>query len=343
MSAAAPLPEGAAQAALRSERFRIEREADWRRLETILAEMEKGRLRRISDADLMALPALYRTAASSLAVAREISLEEAMLDYLEGLVQRAWFQVYGPRSGAVAWFRNFLRTGWPGAVRAMWLDLCIALAMMVVGAVSGWLLVARNSDWYHALVPQQFAETRVPGASRDVLAQSLGTADGAGGLTAFAGILFTNNARVAILAFALGFVFGLPSAMLLIHNMAVLGAMLWLFSEAGLGFEFAAWLSVHGTTELLAILLAGAAGIHIGRSMAFPGSRSVLESARESGRRAAVVMVGVVLMMMAAALLEAFARQLLGTGGRLALGTIMLAAWIGYFGWAGRARGATPR
>src|SRR5690606_18848126 len=127
----------------------------------------------------------------------------------------------------------------------------------------GWLLVARDSDWYYALVPAQFGDSRRPGASRDALAESLaGPADGEG-LTLFATYLFSNNAGVAIMASALGFAFGVPTLLLLVYNMAVLGAMLWLFVGAGLGWEFAAWLSVHGTTELLAILLAGAAGLHV--------------------------------------------------------------------------------
>ncbi|MCB2089355.1 MAG: stage II sporulation protein M [Sphingomonadaceae bacterium] len=325
-------PSAIEAAALRSDRFRQEREWDWLRLEDIVARMEKGRLRNLSDEDVLALPALYRTAASSLAVARETSLDAATLRYLESLVQRAWFQVYGPRIGFFAWMRRFLGGGLSKAMREIWLELCIALAVMVAGTVVGWLLVARDTEWYYALVPTQFADTRVPGASREQLLEALSHDGGSEGLSAFAAFLFSNNAGVAIMAFALGFAFGIPSLMLLIHNMAVLGAMLWLFNSQGLTLEFAAWLSVHGTTELFAILIAGAAGLHIGRSMAFPGKRSIMTAAAESGRRAAQVMAGVVLMLIVAAFLEAFPRQLVqDTYAQLAIGGIMLAFWLGYF------------
>ena len=88
-------------AALRSDRFRQEREGDWRRLEAVVTRMEAGRLRKISDADVLELPVLYRTVASSLSVARETSLDAATLAYLEALVQRAWFLVTAraPRCG----------------------------------------------------------------------------------------------------------------------------------------------------------------------------------------------------------------------------------------------------
>lgn len=319
-------------AALRSDRFRIEREDDWRRLEDIVKRMERGGLNRVTDADLIALPTLYRTASSSLAVARETSLDASTLAYLEALVQRAWFQVYGPRQGFGRWLRDFIFGGWSRAVREIWLDICIALFVMVAGAVVGWLLVAQDEAWFYRLLPGQMADNRVPGASREELLATLATEESAAGLSAFAAQLFSNNSAVCILAFALGFAFGIPSLMLLVHNMAMLGALLWLFDGQGLVVDLAAWLSVHGTTELFGILLSGAAGLHIGRAMAFPGTRPVLDSAAEAGRRAAVVMVGVVIMMIIAALLEAFPRQLVdGTGGRFLIGGAMLAFWLAYF------------
>jgi uncharacterized membrane protein SpoIIM required for sporulation len=319
-------------AALRSDRFRQEREGDWQRLEAIVSRMEAGRIRKLSDADVLDLPVLYRTVASSLSIARETSLDAATLAYLEGLVQRAWFLVYGPRVSLGGWLRRFLGGGWSAAVRAIWLDLLIALATMVAGTLVGWLLVAHDPDWYYSLVPGQFADARVPGASREVLHDTLFGNSGQDAKSAFAAYLFSNNAQVSILAFALGFAFGIPSLMLLVQNTGTLGAMLWLYHGQGLLFDFGGWLAVHGTTELFAILLAGGAGLHIGRSMAFPGALPVMEAAAAAGRRAAQVMTGVVLMLVVAAMLEGFARQLIDdTMGRYIVGGFMLVFWCTYF------------
>lgn len=319
-------------AALRSDRFRLEREADWRRLDAIVTQIEKGRLRKLSDEDVLALPVLYRTVASSLSIARETSLDAATLGYLEALVQRAWFVVYGPRASLGSWLRRFLGGGWSASVRAIGFDILLALAVMVAGTVVGWLLVSGEPEWYHLLVPGQFADARQPGASAKVLRETLFADKTQEPLAAFAAYLFGNNAQVSILSFALGFAFGLPSLMLLAHNTAVLGAMLWLYDGAGLTLDFVAWISIHGTTELFAILLSGAAGLHVGRAMAFPGDRSVLEAAAEAGRRASQVMAGVVLMLVVAALLEGLGRQLINdTPGRLGVGLFMLFFWLAYF------------
>jgi uncharacterized membrane protein SpoIIM required for sporulation len=319
-------------AALRSDRFRIEREGDWMRLEAIVKRMESGRLRKIPDEDLLALPVLYRTVASSLSVARETSLDSATLAYLDGLVQRAWFLVYGPRTGFAAWLRRFLGGGLSAAVRSIWFDILVAFAVMAAGVAVGWMLVASDPAWYYSLVPGQFTDERVPGASHEVLRKTLFGHKDEEALSVFAAYLFSNNAQVSILAFALGFAFGIPSLLLLVQNLATLGAMGWLYHGQGLLWEFGGWISVHGTTELFAILLAGASGLHVGRAIAFPGTRGVMQSAAEAGRRAATVMAGVVLMLVVAAMLEGFARQLIDdTQGRYTVGLSMLALWCAYF------------
>lgn len=326
-------------AALKSDRFRLEREADWIRLEEIVTKMEKGKARRLSDEDVLALPTLYRTLLSSLSIARESSLDAGLIDYLEGLALRSYFLVYGTQTSFGRWLKDFFGGGWSQAIRDIKIDIWIALFVMIAGTLIGYILVAGDSDWYYALVPGNFADTRVPGATEAALRETLFSTNEQDGLGVFAAYLFSNNAQVAILAFALGFAFAVPSILLLIHNMALLGAMLWVFAQRGLTFEFLGWLSIHGTTELFAILLAGAAGIHVGRSIAFPGAKSHLTAASDAGKRAALVMAGVVIMLICAGLLEGFARQLINdTGLRYLVGGAMLTFWLVYFFVFGRNR-----
>lgn len=326
-------------ASLRSDKFRLERQVDWQRLDAIVTALEKGRPKSISDDDLLDMPVLYRKAASSLAVARETTLDAGTLAYLESLVRRAWFQVYGPQTTLWTWLRGFFGGSWSAAVRSIWLDICIALFVMVAGGAVGWLLVDRDQDWFFSLVSADMAGGRVPGADPEVLRETMAPTESAEGLTIFAAYLFSNNTGVTILAFALGFAFGIPTMILLVYNTALLGAMLWVFFDAGMGWDFVGWLSVHGTTELLAILLGGAAGMHVGRAMAFPGKRSILNAISDAGIRGARVLLGCAIMLIVAGLLEGYARQLVGdTATRFAIGGIMLAFWAAYFlgvGWRG--------
>jgi uncharacterized membrane protein SpoIIM required for sporulation len=312
--------------------FRERRSPEWERLEAILELAEGKSVRALSDEDLLALPILYRGALSSLSVARETSLDLELVTYLEGLCARAYFFVYGVRSRPGSKLLAFFAKGWPEAVRAVWRESILALLLMVIGAVAGYVLVATEPAWYDSLIPGSMAQGRDFNASPAELRAILYDSEGSSSLTLFASFLFTNNAGVSLLAFALGFAFGVPTAMLLVYNLTSLGALLALYDARGLAFELGGWLSIHGTTELLAILLAGAAGFHIGWAVVFPGEESRLAAASRAGRTSAYVMVGVIVMLAVAAILEGFGRQLVNDDlTRYAVGGVMLLLWLLYF------------
>jgi uncharacterized membrane protein SpoIIM required for sporulation len=312
-------------------RFRADREADWAALEALLDRAEKKSLKALSDDDLIALPVLYRATLSALSVARATSLDADLIAYLESLSARAYFFVYGVRESAGRRLLRFFRSDWPAAVRALLPETLLSLVLLLAGTVIGIVLVTRDPAWYASFVPSELAAGRTPEATRAALRATL--YDGGNGpLAILASFLFTNNARVAIGAFALGFAAGLPTAMLMLSTGAMLGAFLALFAGQGLLPELLGWLMIHGTTELFAVILAGAAGFRIGRAVLFPGLKSRAAAVETAGRSAATVMIGVGVMLFAAAVLEGFARQLVTDNAlRFGIATTMLALWLGYF------------
>ena len=314
-----------------SQRFRAEREADWTALEALLVKAERKSVRGLSDDELVALPTLYRATLSSLSVARAVSLDADLIAYLEGLSARAYFFVYGVRSSFWGRLRTFFARDWPAAVRALLPETSVSAALLIAGAVIGYLLVTGEPGWYRAFVPDEMAGGRGIGSSTASLRATLyGGKDQP--LAAFAAFLFTHNAQVALGAFALGFAFGVPTALLLLYTGCMMGAFVALFGAQELAFELGGWLFIHGTTEIFAIILAGAAGFRIGRAIAFPGLLTRAAAAQAAGRVAATAMIGTVLMLVVAGLLEGFGRQLVTDDiARYAIGGVMLTLWLGYF------------
>ena len=123
---------------LKSRRFRAEREGDWRRLESLLARVEGRSAAGLSDEELLAIPVLYRATLSSLSVARATSLDHSLIDYLEGLSTRAYFFVYGARAGIATRLGRFFRETWPMAVRGLWRETLVSLAITVAAAGQSW-------------------------------------------------------------------------------------------------------------------------------------------------------------------------------------------------------------
>jgi uncharacterized membrane protein SpoIIM required for sporulation len=322
-----------AELQLKSHRFRAEREQDWRRLERLLERAERAGVRKLRPEELLELPVLYRQALSSLSVARAISLDQGLVDYLEALCARAYFFVYGARTNVWARLAGFFRRDWPAAVRGLWRETLVAAAITALAAAVAFVLVLRDPEWFNSFVPEALSGGRNPQATTEFLRGTLyGGQDHKAALDVLASFLFTHNAQIALYAFAFGFAFCVLTAVLLVSNGATLGAFLALFGQHGLAGPLLGWLLIHGVTELFAVTLAGAAGLSIGWAVVFPGARTRIDAAMHVGRRGAVVMAGVVVMLFVAALLEGFARQLIQADwARYAIAGVSAAFWASYF------------
>jgi uncharacterized membrane protein SpoIIM required for sporulation len=327
-----PLVAAPASVTYSTAAFRREHEADWAAFEALLTRLERGSLSRFSDDDLLALPRLYRATLSSLSIARATILDAALVDYLEGLAMRGYFLLYGVREPRGRRLLRFFTHDWPTAVRALWRETLLIAALLALAVYISWSLITSDPAWFHVLMPQELAQGREPGASAQTLRDTLFGSAGDNPLHIFATYLFTHNSQVAILSYALGFAFGVPTMLLDFYQGLPLGALLYVFVEAGLGWDFMGWIAIHGTTELFALFISGAAGLRIGTAFAFPGPRSRLTAASEAGKTTGAAMIGVVIMLLVAGLLEGFGRQLIqSTALRYAVGGTMLLFWLTYF------------
>ncbi len=326
---------------LKSYVFRRERERAWKDLDLLLASVEKNGIESLSTNDLLHLPVLYRATLSSLSVARNISLDGNVIQFLEALSARAYFSVYGARGkfGTAIW--EFFRHQFPAAVRAARFYILAAAFFLGLGIATGFFITMENQEWFNGFVSADYAQGRTPASSTEELRSVLFAGGDSEGdhLSAFASFLFTNNASIGLISFALGFAFGVPTILLLFMNGVTLGAFAALYADRGLSLEFWGWLFIHGTTEIMGLILAGAAGLIVGGSVAFPGRHSRMENLAKNGRQASQIAIGVVAMIFVAALLEGFGRQLINsTADRYLIGSTMLLLWIVYFLWAGNRR-----
>jgi uncharacterized membrane protein SpoIIM required for sporulation len=312
-------------------RFRATHEADWERLDRLVTLMEKKSIGALSDDDILTLPLLYRTTLSSLAVARDTSLDRSLIVYLEQLTIRAYFQIYGVQTSAARQIGHFFARAWPEAVRGLWLETLVCVLLTLASATVAYLLVRGDPSWFYGIIPESLAGGRDPSASAEALRHTLYDRQN-DMLATFATYLFTHNSQIAIFAFALGFAFAVPTILLILYNGLMLGAFFAVFAAKGLAFNLGGWLAIHGTTELFAINIAGAAGIRIGMAIAFPGRDTRTESAVGAGRSAALAMAGTVVMLAVAGLLEGIGRQtVVDDFSRYAIGAAMLAGWLTYF------------
>lgn len=324
---------------IRSARFRSQRKADWQRLEELLEKAERRAGSTLSFEEAQQLALLYRKTATSLSVARDISMDKSLLTYLEALVARAFLAVYAPQERLGGVISRFFTRSAPQAMRSSLGALALGFLALFLGTFIGQALFATDSAWFYTFVPAELAGERGPGASTEALRAVLFDTEYnlLGHLGAFAAYLFSHNTRVALFSFALGVFACVPSFVLTVYNGLILGAFWGLYAERDLGWELFGWLSVHGVTELSALAIAAAGGFKLGLAVLFPGDLTRKDALRSASRDAVKLALIAALMLLVAGLLEGFARQLItDTGTRVFVGWGIGALWLAWFALAGR-------
>ena len=225
-----------AEPQLKSYDFRREREATWTELDALVQRANRSGLDALTPDELLRLPVLYRATLSALSVARSITLDQNVLRYLESLGMRAYFCIYGGRASLASGLWRFFAVEYPAAVRNAAWPILLSAAIMVLGAIVGHVLTAANPDWYYSFVSESLANGRGPTSTAEELRAVLysGADSAVERLNAFASFLFTHNARIGMLCFALGFFFGVPTAILLFTTGLMLGALTALYAAQNL-------------------------------------------------------------------------------------------------------------
>ncbi|OWV84109.1 hypothetical protein ATY78_05195 [Rhizobium sp. R635] len=324
---------------LRSARFRLEREAHWRQLDELVTRAEKGGTAALGYDEVRNLAAGYRQAMNSLSVARDISLDRALIAYLESLCARAYLVVYAPQESLGGLTARLLLQGIPQAVRRSALPLFIGFLALILGAAAGYKLCQNDPSWFYTFVPPELADQRTPDASADYLRSTIYGDEGhdSDRLAAFSAFLFSHNTTIVILIFTLGIFVSVPSFILTFYNGLILGAFFAMFARRGLGYDVFAWLSIHGVTELAAIAIACAGGARLGLAVLLPGARTRKEALRHQAHDAVKLAILAALMLIIAAVIEGFLRQLIQDPfWRIVIGWGMGVFWMSWLLLAGR-------
>ena len=115
-----------------------------------------------------------------------------------------------------------------------------------------------------------------------------------------------NNIFVSFTVFMYGLFTSIASAYILIKNGIMLGCFQYFFYEHGLLKESLLTIWIHGTLEISAIIVAGAAAITMGNGWLFPGTYSRIVSFRRSAKRGVKIIVGTIPIFIIAGFLESF-------------------------------------
>ncbi|MBP1682957.1 MAG: putative rane protein [Ignavibacteriaceae bacterium] len=152
------------------------------------------------------------------------------------------------------------------------------------------------------------------------------------GVDMFLGITF-NNIRVSFLAFMFGILLSFGTGWILMTNGIMLGAFQYFFHIHDLLFESILVIWIHGTLEISAIIIAGAAGLVLGNSILFPGTYSRKQSFMIGAKEGLKIVISLIPIFITAGFLESFVTRHTGMPEVLSLTIILgsLSFVIWYF------------
>lgn len=287
----------------------------WAELERMLDRLEQDAGASLSFEEVRRLYRLYQRVSTDLAKLQTFASRPDIFTYLESLTARAYAAIHetrdrggdSRRSRVWTWFTH----SFPHVFQRHWRAFLLSLALTLAGALFGAGATAFDPQAKAAIFPTQFGHLQGDPAER-VRQEESNTNAGSQGVEArFSASLMQNNIRVSILLLALGMTWGLGSIIVLFYNGVILGAVVLDYVRAGQTTFLLGWLLPHGVIEIPAVLIAGQAGLLIGKALLGGGERTtVKERFRALGPDLIILIGGVAVMLVWAGLVEAFFSQL---------------------------------
>ena len=283
---------------MKESQFIEDNEADWKRLESLLVNPNK-------DADQ--LLQLFEKVSGDLAYARTFYPNRSVRLYLNNLTQKVLNSIDTRKSKfKFSDIIHFYRHDLPAIVYESKNAFLTSLFVFVVAVVIGALSTAQVPEFANVILGDRYIEMTEDNINEgDPMA--VYKDENKGGM--FMAITI-NNIRVSFLCFILGFLAGVGTIYVLISNGIMLGAFQYFFYTKGLFLTSFLTIWIHGTLEISAIIIAGAAGIILGNGLLFPKSYDRNISLLLSSKKALKIILGIVPLFIMAGFLESFVTRL---------------------------------
>jgi uncharacterized membrane protein SpoIIM required for sporulation len=247
---------------------------------------------------------LYRMCCEHLALAKSRGFPAHVIERLSVVTARAHQIVYRRSEIGLRRVIRVLTVVFPMTVRANRNYVYLATAVFLLPAVALGFVTYFHPDLILSVVDSrtaaEFEQMYGPAA------KSIGHMRDSGDDWSMFGFYIMNNIGIAFQCYVTGAVFGLGSLFFLFWNGIYGGAIAGYVTSLGYGQTFFSFIVTHCAFEVTAIVLCGAAGLRIGRSVLLPGRLSRLASMQVAARDTSSMVFGSAIMLVIAAAFEAF-------------------------------------
>ena len=270
----------------------------------------------------------YIRVTADLAFARTHYPQSRVTEYLNNLASAIHNEIYSNKKEK--WSR--LITFWTREVPVVMYSerrlLAVSLLVMPVSMVIGAVSQAADPEFARVILGDRYVDMTLDNISRG---KPMDVYSGGNETEMFLGITF-NNIGVALRTYVMGIFTSIGTGWMLLYNGIMLGCFETLFWQHGLLGESVLSVFLHGTLEISAIVVAGAAGLAMGNGWLFPGTYPRGVAFRRGARRGMKIVVGTVPLFVVAGFIEGFITRHTELPDMLRAGVIALsAAFVIYY------------
>lgn len=324
---------------MKRDRFLKQRQPEWQAFEKLLASLRGQRRGNQSCEAISDLSRMYRSICYDLSMVRSREWDEQLENYLNHLVAQGHNFLYRAPPRNAYMVIDFLIIGFPVLLRKYKAFFFTALALFGIPFFVAAIGTNINPSIATAVVPVEVLDS----ASEMYSKTFYESVDGeyAGQRSAMAGFYVLNNVGIAFKCYAHGVFFGIGTIYQLLLNGLFLGAISGHIIHEGHGDNFCSFVISHGSFELTALVIAGAAGLVLAWGAIYRGERTRGESLAFFGLESVKLICGAGAMLGIAALIEGyFSPMAIPHSVKYVVGTLLWLIVIGWLVFTGRGRSA---
>ncbi len=266
------------------------------------------------------LSGIYIELSDDLSYSKTFYPKSNVTKYVNGLVSSYHQKIYRSKKESGNRFITFFTKEFPSEFhkyqKQLLLSFLISLLFCIIGAYSS----ATDGAFVRSIMGDAYVNMTLENiANNDPMAVYKTASE----TDMFLGITI-NNIRVSLMAFSLGILAGLGTVFLLMQNAVMLGSFQYFFYEKGLLWESARTIWIHGVIEISVIIVAGCAGLVVGKSILFPGTYTRLKSFTMGIKSGLKIVVSTIPFFIIAGFLEGFVTRITSMPDWLAILIIFL-------------------
>ena len=311
--------------------FEALHEKRWEAFEAMLDELDGKHPPKRSDE----FPAMFRQICSDLSLAQQRMYGLRLCDRLNELVIRGHKHLYRTSSRLGEGLLRFIAVDFPRAFRRDIKLFWVNFAFFAV-PLFGLILAARiDPRWSHAILGTEMMTQLESMYGSDSPIEHLRTEFGSN-FKMFA-FYIMNNIGIDFRIFAGGIAFGVGTLFFVVFNGLFFGAATAFIHEAANPESFYTFICGHASVEILGMLVAGMAGLHIGLGLVYPGQRGRKQSLLDAAKRSLPFLYGAGLLTFLAAIIEGFwSATATPPMVKYIVGALWFVALVVYLSFAGR-------